>query len=75
MLYGMWVASQGIRKTGGLPPGSRQIQFCGMGLAVGGIGVAILSIGLLLTDLIGIFLVIQAIAMILYSKQIEKRLG
>lgn len=72
MLFGLWAASQGVRKNGLLPRGSRQVQFCGMGLAVGGIGISMWSFGLLVADVLGAILVIQAVLMIAFSGRIEK---
>lgn len=71
MMYGLWVAARGVPSTGRVTPGSRRIQFCGMSLAVGGAGVMMLAITQIGVNVLGGFLVLQAIAMLIYSSRIE----
>ncbi len=72
MMYGLWFASQGVASTGRVTPGSRRIQFCGMSLAVGGAGIMMLAITQVAVNVIGGILVVQSIAMLMYSPRIEK---
>jgi len=73
--YGLWTTMMGVTRTGRLSPGVRQIQLRGMAITVFGIGVMILSVGLLVTDVLGALVSAQAAAMFFFAGRIGNYLG
>jgi hypothetical protein len=70
--YGLMISAKGVREAGLVPIGARRVQFAGMALATCGFGVMMLSIGLIPTDIFGIVLVVQALAMLAFSPRLER---
>ena len=75
IFYGLWTTMMGVTRTGRLPAGARQIQLRGMAITVFGIGVMILSAGVLVTDVLGVLVSAQGTVMFFFAGRIDDYLG
>lgn len=70
--YGLLSSASEAREKGFVSDRLLRVKFAGAGIAVCGFGVMLLSIGLVPTDVLGVLLLTQGTAMLVFAPRLQR---